>query len=161
MGAEDEAEEVLIAKARFAATGGSAAEFLWRYFLGPLIGFGYRPFRAFLAASLLIVLSAVFVRKARKSGLFVPREQASGAKPFGLNALVYSLDLFLPIVDLHQLRYWIPGGVADRTIARIGKAKITSGTLLRMLRLWFWFMILAGWLITTIFVLALAGVIRE
>jgi hypothetical protein len=53
---------------------------------------------------------------------------------------IYSLDVLLPVVNLHQEEFWIPQGVV---------------------RWWAWLAILAGWLLTTVVVAALSGLLKK
>jgi hypothetical protein len=61
-------------------------------------------------------------------------------------ALLYSLDAFLPIVNLHQEDYWLPSATM-----KYGKIY------------WFylWFHIICGWVMTTLLVATLTGLIRR
>jgi hypothetical protein len=64
--------------------------------------------------------------------------------------LVYSLENFLPVVDLHQGEYWRPNpGLRD------------SGTIPASLLHWYlWLHILAGWILTPLLFAGLSGLIR-
>jgi len=66
------------------------------------------------------------------------------------NAFVYSLENFLPVVDLHQGEYWRPNpGLRD------------SGTVPASLLRWYlWLHILAGWTLTPLLFAGLSGLIR-
>ena len=74
---------------------------------------------------------------------------------------VYSLDTFLPIVDLHQEGRWLPnrgGGDLVTAFCPDRYVGITWGELLYM---WFWLEILLGWLLTTLALAGLTGLIRR
>ncbi|MGD9715146.1 MAG: hypothetical protein AB7V46_24280 [Thermomicrobiales bacterium] len=62
------------------------------------------------------------------------------------NAFWYSLDVFLPIVDLHQESYWQPTAWND------GGASY---------RAFMWVFIILGWGLTTIFVVGLTGIVKK
>ena len=65
------------------------------------------------------------------------------------NALVYSADVFIPFFALHQEPYWYPNpSDSDREV------------LLRILPLWYWLEIGAGWILTSLFLLSVTGVLR-
>jgi hypothetical protein len=69
------------------------------------------------------------------------------------NAIVYSLENFLPVVDLHQGMYWRP----NPRHGMGGRMRALSGTLLR----WYlWVHILAGWIITPLLAAGLTGLVR-
>ena len=57
------------------------------------------------------------------------------------NAFVYSLDTFVPLVDLHQAKYRLPTGPG--------------------LRLYLWIHISSGWVLTTLLVVGLTGLVRR
>jgi hypothetical protein len=61
-------------------------------------------------------------------------------------AAVYSLDTFLPIVDLRQKSYWVP-----RPLTPFGWFALA----------YLWFQTLAGWILTTTLVAALSGLIKK
>jgi hypothetical protein len=61
-------------------------------------------------------------------------------------APIYSLDVFLPIVDLHQESRWLPN-------MRNGWGWA--------LWTYMWIHIMAGWVLTSVFVAALAGLIKK
>jgi len=74
---------------------------------------------------------------------------------------IYSLDTFLPIVDLHQEGRWLPnrgGGDLVTAFCPDRYIGITWGELLYM---WFWLEILLGWLLTTLALAGLTGLIRR
>ena len=65
------------------------------------------------------------------------------------NALVYSADVFIPFFALHQEPYWYPNpSDSDREV------------LLRILPFWYWLEIGAGWILTSLFLLSVTGVLR-
>ncbi len=66
--------------------------------------------------------------------------------PNPFNAFVYSLEVFVPLVDLHQESYWLPD------------ANAAYGWLLR---LYFWVHIALGWISSTLLVAALTGLVRK
>jgi len=78
-----------------------------------------------------------------------PLYRASGTIPPDyprFQALAYSLDAFLPIVDLHQESFWLPD------------ASKPFGALVR---LYLWIHIAAGWLLSTLFVSGVTGLVRR
>ncbi len=95
----------------------------YRFVLGPLAGYGYKPYYAVLWA-LFFVLSGVAVFSAAEAkGLLWPSSEIVAKSPshalprslapraYGdFHALVYTLDVFLPVIDLRQEDYWLPRG---------------------------------------------------
>lgn len=63
-----------------------------------------------------------------------------------VTSLGYSLDVFLPVVNLHQEDHWLP----DRS-QRLGQAVWA----------YMWLQILSGWTLTTLLLAALGGVIKK
>jgi hypothetical protein len=111
---------------------------------GRLVGFGHRPAR--LAASMLavwFVCGALYWAAARQGG-FVPwPANAPKFQPF-----VYSLDVFVPMLDLQQARHWTP---AD-TAADGSLEQAFGAPLLRVLT---WLEALCGWAMSvTLFAVA-------
>jgi hypothetical protein len=78
------------------------------------------------------------------------------------NPLVYSLENFLPVVELHQDKYWRPNPrhrVSGRT-TRTGEPRDPSSVPSRLLRWYLWLHILAGWTITPLLFAGLSGLVR-
>ena len=71
------------------------------------------------------------------------------------NFLVYSVDTFVPLIDLHQGKYWLPNANRGHEIPKI-KGLHTGG----LLRLYLWIHILMGWLLSTLLVVGLTGLVR-
>ena len=66
------------------------------------------------------------------------------------NALSFSADVFIPLFALHQESFWYPQPRADINI------------LIRVLLLvWYWIQVLAGWVLTSIFVLTITGIVQQ
>ena len=64
------------------------------------------------------------------------------------NALVYSLDVFIPVFALHQEPNWHPGPCLNRDLS------------LRFLSWWHWLEIIAGWILTSLLLLSVTGLLR-
>ena len=75
------------------------------------------------------------------------------------NSFMYSLDLFIPLVDLRQANYWLPNSKkGDRPFQSGLFSKLTTG---RLLRTYMWFHILSGWILTTLLFVGLSGLVRR
>ena len=68
------------------------------------------------------------------------------------SAIVYSMDVALPVVNLRQMDDWSP-----RVVDHEGKT-ITSG---HLVRIWEWVQILLGWAFSLLFVSAIGGIIKR
>ena len=64
------------------------------------------------------------------------------------NAFVYSLDVFIPVFALHQEPNWHPGPCLNRDLT------------LRFLSWWHWLEIIAGWILTSLLLLSVTGLLR-
>ena len=135
-------------------------ERLWNLVLQITIGYGYRPLRALWWILAFVLLGTVLFGAGYRMRIIAPTEADAyvkfadtGCAPVhypSFNALVYSLENFLPVVDLHQGEYWRPNpGLRD------------SGALQASLLRWYlWLHILAGWTLTPLLFAGLSGLIR-
>jgi hypothetical protein len=160
MGREADAVEVLIAKQEDLIRHGKLSWWgrLTRRILGITIGHGYRSGRALLWSLAFVIAGALIFGWANARGLMAPSSpeiltdplyRAGGTIPPDyprFDALFYSLDAFLPIVDLHQESFWLPDA---------GKP---FGALVRI---YLWIHIAAGWFLSTLFVSGVTGLVRR
>jgi len=137
---------------------------LWRSILRVTIGYGYRPWYALLwglaivtVASLLFArgysLNAVAPTDKEAYQIFEthnPKQSNHGDLPayyVEFSPVVYSLDNFLPIINLGEKDHWMPnpheGGFGE------------------VLRIYLWVHISLGWLLTTLFVAGLTPIVRS
>ena len=140
MGHEADARRILIAKqedpARLAMM--TWYQRLWHHVLGLTIGYGYRPWQALLWIVGFIVLGAFLFQSGSDGAQF---EKTIAGEPPAFNTFVYSLDSFVPLIDLHQAKYRLP---------------ISRG-----LRVYLWLHIASGWILTTLLVVGLTGLVRK
>ncbi len=136
---------------------------LWSLVLDATIGYGYRPIRALWWIFFFVALGSVLFGLGYRERAITPTEPdaydgfiQNGEPPPHyppFNAVVYSLENFLPVVDLHQGMYWRP----NPRHGMGGRMRALSGTLLR----WYlWVHILAGWIITPLLAAGLSGLVR-
>lgn len=160
-GHESDARAVLIAKQEalriYGQLGWKARA--WNWFLGLTIGHGYQPWRAAAFIGWIIVFGwLMFADGARYHDVMRPSKErvymAMEANP-GMslpndyprfNSLIYSIDSFIPFVNLHQENYWLP--VANRPFGLVYRGYL-------------WLHIAAGWIFSTLFVAALTGLVRK
>ena len=147
------------------------ANWLWREALRVTIGYGYRPLRALWWILGFVLLGALLFRWGYGSGLITPTEENayrafidSGTPPLHyppFSSFVYSLENFLPVVDLHQGTYWRPNPHHHPSNHR-SKVKWADNILsARLLRCYLWIHILAGWTITPLLFAGLAGLLHN
>jgi hypothetical protein len=127
------------------------------------IDYGYQPLRALWWIAAFVALGTYTFRQGYRMGLVIPSDHEAyetfkdnhnppaGYQPF--NSFVYSLENFVPLIELHQAGYWLP--YPENSQQQNTKH---SG---RMLRWYLWLHILIGWIFTSILVAGLAGLIRN
>jgi hypothetical protein len=75
-----------------------------------------------------------------------------------LHPLLYSLDVFLPFVNLHQEHYWWPDAQASGRYSALGVPVRLTGALVLY---YLWAQIIAGWLLSAIFIAGVTGLLRN
>jgi hypothetical protein len=171
-GYQEAAMEVLIGKQNDLRQYGklNPVGWFWNWFLGHTIAHGYKPHYAlYWAAGFVVVGTALFgvgygqTPKLISPANVAPFEAASATAPQlsadypKFNALVYSLDVFVPIVDFHQQSYWLPNANRGAEIPLV-VFKYQAGALLRW---YFWLHIVAGWVLTSLWVAGFTGLVRQ
>jgi hypothetical protein len=141
----------------------------WNAMLQFTIGYGFVPLRALWWIMGFVALGTMLFRWGYRMRLVSPTEEAAyesfmrnGATPAHyppFNAFVYSLENFLPVVDLHQAEYWRPNpthnpaGKPDASVRKHPRAGV-------LLRCYLWMHILAGWILTPLLAAGLSGLIH-
>ena len=124
---------------------------LWSLTLKVTIGYGQAPWRA-LYWSLAVVLVGTFLfGRGMRDGVIVPASDKSESH-FPFSSFWYSLDTFLPVVNLRQNDHWVP---KPNNVIRFG---IRYDLFLRR---YLWFHILLGWALTTLFVAGVTGILKS
>ncbi|MGD0074887.1 MAG: hypothetical protein ABSD31_11180 [Candidatus Binataceae bacterium] len=173
-GREGGAVDVLIAKqdAQRHAGGLSRAERLWNLMLKVSVGYGYKPLRALWWILGFVTFGTVLFGWGRYAMLMTPTEEpayqafvAEGALPPHyppFNAFIYSLENFLPVVQLHQDAYWRPNPRhAVKWRLRVRRRHIDLGVVPAVVLRWYlWVHIIAGWIFTPLLFAGLSGLIR-
>ena len=144
----------------------------WNLLLQATIGYGYRPLRALWWIGGFVLLGAILFGWGYRVGVMTPSEPeayaafASGGRPPvhypHFSALVYSLENFLPVVDLHMGNYWRPN-VRERVVMDPASGEWMTekaNYIGRLLRCYLWFHIIAGWTLTPLMFAGLSGLIR-
>ena len=160
-------------------------------------GFGHRPQRAGILAIIIWLFGALVFHMAAKNDLMRPAQEeimVALAKPdnkmtplelqpIQVNGFLYSADVFLPIVDLSQQKYWIPKDLEEieSTYADFNSENVTTewtawqralgfpafeprlkaALVNGLAKTYYWLSIIAGWLLTTILVAAFSGVLSK
>ena len=133
-------------------------------------GYGYRPWRALTLSVLVVVLGTVIFWLGHERKIIRERKLPELTSPgietlpeLGLinypefNALVYSLDVFVPTVDLGQEDYWLPTSAKSTD----GSEVVTEPVSVRLLRCYMWTHIISGWILTPLLALSLKGMFKH
>ena len=148
------------------------AQRAWNLMLEGTIGYGYKPLRALWWMAAFVMLGAMLFQWGFSTGVMTPSEPAAyeafarGGRPPShyphFHAIVYSLENFLPVVDLHMGNYWRPNVRERVAIDPISGEWMTHSAPFsaRLLRWYLWFHILAGWTLTPLMFAGLSGLIR-
>jgi len=127
------------------------------------IGYGHRPLRAIVWSFAVIILGAFIVAIGKRAGVMrltwpentpPPTEDPTAE----MNPLLYSIDVFVPFVNLHQEHYWWPSAEASGECRVLGWNIHVNGGILRA---YLWTQIIAGWLLSAIFIAGVTGLIRS
>jgi hypothetical protein len=157
MGQEKEAREMARAKQDDLRKWGDLNRYgrAWNRFLGLTIGHGYQIWRVLLFSLFFTVLGAAIFESAFQSQVMVPIKDrptnyvAGPRCPSNIpcfEPVIYSVDVFLPIVDLRQESYWLP---------------VANGPYSLAFSIYYWIHILLGWVLTTLGVAGLAGLVKK
>jgi len=132
-------------------------------FLKYTIGYGHRPLLALFWSLGVVLLGWAMLSIGSRAGVMAqswpehkPAEATKSHEE--LHPLLYSLDIFLPVVDLHQENYWWPDAAMSGSVDVFGRRITISG---RLLRHYLWLQIMAGWLLSAIFIAGVTGLIRN
>ena len=158
-GHEGDAKKILIQKNKDRAklTRMSVLEKCWHRLLGVLIGYGYRPWRTLWWILAFIILGAGLFGIGFKKGLVVPIKVSGHTSEF--NPLAYSFDAFVPLVDLHQESCWLPDATLEfqYSISKDFAVTIRGSHL----RIYLWIHIVAGWILITLLIVGLTGLVKK
>jgi hypothetical protein len=162
-GDETGARQVLIAQEDARYQGLTLPARLWGAFLKTTIGYGHRPLRAIVWSFAVVLFGWGVVRMSARAGVMrltwpETTPPPAGKPSAGLHPLMYSLDVFLPFVNLHQEHYWWPDEAASGEVSILGQRVLVRGSLVRY---YLWLQIIAGWLLSAIFVAGVTGLIRN
>jgi len=171
MGHEADSKKVCIAREQDRRRYGSMGRLAkaWSLFLGATLGHGYAIWHVGFIALFIVALGGGVFWWGHRAGLLSPTFSlpADAAAPSekrldeAFCPWVYSLDTFLPIVDLHQEGRWLPNHGGSDVVTTFCPDRYVCITWGDLLCVWFWFEIGAGWLLTTLALAGLTGLIRR
>ncbi|MCH8013310.1 MAG: hypothetical protein IH823_00715 [Candidatus Dadabacteria bacterium] len=159
-GREDEMIQVLIAKNKDPARRAHLTRIgrAWDFVFCKTMGYGYRPLRLLYVALSFVLLGWFFFGEGYRSDLMVPANEVVSSSGSGIDgnlgtvhyprfySLVYSIDEFVPLVNLHQGDYWIPSAMIPGGLPLI---------------IYLWVHIIMGWILTTMLIVGLTGLLRR
>jgi hypothetical protein len=134
----------------------------WARFLKITVAYGYRPLRTVLWSLAVILLGRMVVAVGARAGVMrltwpETTPLPTGNPTAGLHPLLYSLDVFLPFVNLHQEHYWWPDESVSGEYRLLGRTITIRGSILRY---YLWLQIISGWLLSAIFIAGVTGLMR-
>jgi len=157
------AARVLIARDDVLYSRSAPIRRVWGKLLKVTVGYGHEPLRTVAWMVVVVLFGAALVSLGARAGvmrLTWPENSPAPARhsTAGLNPLLYSLDVFLPFVNLHQEQYWWPDETASGRCEIFGQMIPVRGSLLRY---YLWPQIIAGWLLSAVFVAVVTGLIQN
>ncbi|MGF1454940.1 MAG: hypothetical protein ACFB6R_06130 [Alphaproteobacteria bacterium] len=152
-----------------------------------LTGYGRRPSLTVVWCLAVIIIGTVIFSGGREQGHLVPRDPAvlagapygdagtgSAAVPAGYEPFkpwLYSIDLFLPLIDLGQAGAWMPRDpvvpvtttrqLAEKSVGEQISDWVQKSILDWICKAWFWVHILLGWLLPPLTIAGFAGWLRR
>jgi hypothetical protein len=170
-GHEAEAIHILIEKERDNRKYGSLGLFsrCINYFLEFSIGYGYRSHRSLIISVIIILFGGYIFGEGFQQNLISSTDQGGNKRnpqhqntSATFNPWGYSLDVFLPVIDLQESRQWSPKTTPGQKIALcIFKTSFCLKGDGELLRYYFWSHIILGWLFTSLWVAGFTGLIRR
>ncbi|MHC4540734.1 MAG: hypothetical protein ACYS74_13275 [Planctomycetota bacterium] len=157
-GRDENAVKILIEKNKDKArlTNMTLGQRLRHWLCGQIIGYGYRPWRAFWIGFGVVLLGWLVFWAGYRADVMIPINDGANASG-GFSAFIYSLDVFVPLVDLRQASHWFPNPNREVKVPVLDKLMIPAG---KFLRWCFWIETILGWVLTTFLVVGLTGLVR-
>jgi hypothetical protein len=167
MGLEEEARDVMVAKnEEHAKYVRGEPQWLWYGLFGHLIGYGYRPWRAFFISLGVIGFGFALFFVGYWTRLITPTSDEAYCAVGGrykilesypkFNSLVYSIETFVPLVKMGIGDHWMTNANRGWRLG-LGPVGFTTGGLLRI---YYWIHITAGWVLSALWVGALTGLVK-
>ena len=139
------------------------------------VGNGYRPLQAFWPGLVLVLVGTYIFSYGNYHRVIVPSDKEAYSYFFScqtkkpppsyedFNPFVYSLENFLPLIELGQRKSWAPRspGVDRETNCLLPPAPRQHGWLLSHMRSYLWVHTILGWFVAGMFVAGVTGLVRK
>jgi hypothetical protein len=154
MGNDTAARTIRIEKQRAARNSGHLrrGERLANVLLDRSIRYGWQPWRVVIFGLMVVTIGALIFGSVGGAGFEPPSQSSDQTGSF--QAVAYSLDVFLPIIDLGQADRWLP----KSTVEWQPFGWTTSGFIIQV---YIWVQIVLGWVVSTLAVVAFTGLVRK
>jgi len=155
MGNDAASRSIRIEKQRAARDSGrlGRGERLANVLLDRTIRYGWEPWRVVVFGLAIVFFGALLFGSVGAAG-FQSQGQRSPGAAGSFQAVAYSLDVFLPVIDLGQGDDWVP----KTTVVFRPFGWSTSGTVVET---YIWVHIALGWIVSTLAVVAFTGLVRK
>lgn len=171
-GYDDDAKQVAIELEEVRYSFGSLSRGAKRtnWMLGRFLHHGHSTRRVWVISAVATLVGALVFWQGYTGGVIVPSREdvymdssyvATATPPSeypSFSPLFYSLDAFLPVIDLHQEMYWLPN---PHTACRIRGFDIRFAECGMAIRWYLWAHIIFGWIATTLIVISVTGAVRR
>jgi len=126
-------------------------------FLRGTIGYGYRPWRPHWFGIPIVIIGYFLyligyilgiMKPTKRFSQEGPQEDPQGNNYPKFSPLIYSMDMFTPLIDLRQADYWLP------------KYSANYPKFSWFLHLYIWIQIITGWVFMTLLLTALSRIIK-
>ena len=141
-GHEQDAKRILIEKEKLRAKHLSWISRPFHFLHGLLIGYGYRPWRAASFGLVIVLIGWVVFCYGGRNGVMVSTEttatqQKSQEECRSFSSFIYSVDTFVPLVDLRQAKYWLVNPMVDCELELTKKCKCPIKGYCLIWNMWF------------------------
>ncbi len=147
----------------------------WSLILYATIGYGYKPWRLSYYAIGVLFIGWIIFSSGYQLGMMSPVDRQASidfsktCKQLDdyprFNALIYSLETLVPVLDLRQKAFWLPASAAapkcQKRLTIPGTTYDFATLFGYALRGYFWTHIIIGWLLTALLTVALTGIVRR
>jgi hypothetical protein len=120
---------------------------LWYDFIGLFAGYGYLPGRAFWWSVGFVAAGTILFRRGHRQGFLKPKEVKANngsnhhrRADLKFNSFIYSLETFVPLLELDMAKEWKPAG--------------------KVLRFYFYLHRIFGWILTTLWIGGFTGLVK-